>query len=173
MSMSQLHLRLAVTAPVFVPGRSRLGQSRPAEQRPGGASRRSAGVHLAVLAGFLAAGVAVTWPHATYLAGRLPATLDAGDYVWDFWWVAHAVGHFASPWSTGYMAAPLGAQLGYHTLMPLAGIVMLPVTALFGPSASYTLLSVAVPGLLGYATYRVARLWLPSQAGALAAGALF
>ena len=30
-----------------------------------------------------------------------------------------------------------------------------------------------MPGLLGYAMYRAARLWLPSQAGAIAAGAFF
>src|SRR5262249_29818738 len=53
------------------------------------------------------------------------------------------------------------------------GVVMLPVTAAFGPSASYTLLSVLLPGLMGYAMYRVARLWVPSQAGAIAAGAFF
>src|SRR5580698_2994394 len=41
-------------------------------------------VQLAVLAGFVAAGIAVSWPRVTYLAGRLPATRDAGSYVWGF-----------------------------------------------------------------------------------------
>jgi len=50
---------------------------------------------------------------------------------------------------------------------------MLPVTEVFGPSASYTLLSILLPGLMGYAMYRVARLWLPSQIGAIAAGGFF
>ena len=49
----------------------------------------------------------------------------------------------------------------------------MPVTLIFGPSASYNLLSVALPGLFCYAMYRVARLWLPSQTGAIAAGAFF
>ena len=135
----------------------------------GGAGRR----HLVLLACYLAAGIAVTWPRVTYLAGRLPATRDAGGYVWDLWWVARQVSHLASPWSTSYIAAPVGTDLGYHTLMPLLGLLMTPITLAFGPSASYNLLSIACPGLLCYAMYRAARLWIPSQTGAIAAGALF
>jgi hypothetical protein len=128
---------------------------------------------VAVLAGFIAAGIAVSWPRATYLAGRLPATRDAGSYVWGFWWMAHQVEHLGNPWFTRYIDAPAGAQLGLHALMPLPGVLMMPVTIAFGPSASYNLLCIVLPGLMCYAMYRVARLWLPSQAGAIAAGAFF
>ncbi len=128
---------------------------------------------LAVLAAFLAAGVAATWPLATYITGRLPATRDAGIYVWDLWWVAHQLIHLHNPWSTTYMAAPVGLQLAYHTLVPLLGVVMLPVTLAFGPSAAYNLLLIVLPGLSCYAMYRVARLWLPTRTGAIAAGAFF
>jgi hypothetical protein len=137
------------------------------------AARHPVVVHLAVLLGYIAVGVGVTWPHATYLAGKLPYTRDAGSYVWGFWWIAHCVSHLQDPWATKYIAAPVGAPLGMHALMPLVGVVMLPVTFLFGPSASYNLISTLLPGLLAYAMYRVARLWLPSQVGAIAAGAFF
>ena len=113
---------------------------------------------LALLAGYLAAGIAVTWPRVTYLAGSLPAIRDAGAYVWGFWWMARQVTHLGNPWATGYLAAPVGEQLAYHTLMPLPGLLMTPVTLIFGPSASYNLLSIACPGLLCYAMYRAARL---------------
>jgi hypothetical protein len=130
--------------------------------------------HLALLIAYLAAGVAVTWPRATYLAaGRLPDIRDQASYVWDFWWVARQVTHLADPWSTGYMAAPVGVQLGFHALMPLPAVLLLPVTLAFGPSASANLLSIALPGLMCYAMYRLARLWLRSQTAAIAAGALF
>ena len=128
---------------------------------------------LAVLAAYLAAGVAATWPLATYLTGRLPASRDVAVYVWDMWWVAHQIIGLHNPWSTSYLAAPAGLQLGYHTLMPLLGAVMSPVTLAFGPSASYNLLVIAVPGLAAYAMYRVARLWLSTLTGAIAAGAFF
>jgi hypothetical protein len=99
--------------------------------------------HLGVLACYLAAGIAVTWPRATYLSdGKLPATRDAGVYVWDFWWMARQVEHLGNPCFTRSIAAPVGARLGYHALMPLAGVVMMPVTLAFSPSASYNLLSI-------------------------------
>src|SRR5262249_54141559 len=132
------------------------------------------GRHLALLACYTAAGIAVTWPRATWLAeGKLPATRDGGVYVWDFWWMAHAVEHLTHPWVTRSIAGPAGVQLGYHALMPLEGVLMLPVTLLSGPSASYNLLSILVPGLMCYAAYRVARLWLRTQAGAVFTGAFF
>ena len=121
----------------------------------------------------LALGVAVTWPRAAYLAGSLPSTRDAAAYVWGFWWVARQLTHLGNPWATGYLAAPVGTQLAYHTLMPLPGALMTPVTLTFGPSVSYNLLSIACPGLLCYAMYRAARLWLPTGFGAIAAGAFF
>jgi len=126
-----------------------------------------------VLAAFLAAGVAATWPLPSYITGRLPLTRDAAIYVWDLWWVGHQVIHLHNPWSTTYMAAPVGLQLAYHTLVPLLGVVMLPVTLAFGPSAAYNLLLIVLPGLSCYAMYRVARLWLPTRVGAIAAGAFF
>ena len=135
--------------------------------------RHPLAAHLLLLAGYLVTGMAVTWPRVTYLAGRLPSLRDAGGYVWDFWWVARQVSHLSSPWSTRYLAAPVGAGLGYHTLMPLPGLLMTPVTLAFGPSLSYNLLSILCPGLLCYVMYRAARLWLPTQLGAIAAGGFF
>jgi hypothetical protein len=129
--------------------------------------------HLALLAVYLAAGIALTWPRASYLARhRLPKTRDVSGYVWDLWWTAHQVAHLGNPWFTGHMAAPVGIQLGFDTTMPLAGLIMTPVTLAFGPSASFSLLTIVLPGLLCYVMYRAARLWLAAP-GAVAAGALF
>jgi hypothetical protein len=165
-----VHLHLtAVDPPRTTPVRQELAP----RSRIKNIARHRFVVHLVVLLGFIGAGIAATWPHATYLAGKLPDTRDAGSYVWGFWWMAHAVLHWQDPWLTTYIAAPVGTQLGLHALMPLPGVVMMPVTLLFGSSASYTSLSIMLPGLVGYAMYRVARLWLPSQIGSLAAGAFF
>jgi hypothetical protein len=126
-----------------------------------------------LLACYIAAGVAVTWPRASYLAGRLPGNLDQSSYVWDFWWIAHQVTHLGDPWFTTQIAAPAGVQLGFDTLMPLPGLVMTPVTLAFGPSASYNLLAIVVPGLTCYLGYRAARLWLSTPLGQIAAGAFY
>jgi 4-amino-4-deoxy-L-arabinose transferase-like glycosyltransferase len=135
---------------------------------------RPAARHLVLLACYLAAGIALTWPRAAYLVrGQLPESRDVASYVWDLWWVPHQLAHLGNPWFTSQMAAPVGIQLGFDTTMPLAGLVMSPVTLVFGPSASFSLLTIVMPGLLCYVMYRVARLWLRSQPGAIAAGAFF
>jgi hypothetical protein len=129
--------------------------------------------HVGLLLIYLVAGIAATWPRFTYLAdGLLPKTTDATGFVWDYWWVAHQVAHLGNPFTSCYMAAPACIQLGYSTLMPLASIVMTPVTLIFGPSASFTVVSLITPGLLCYAMFRMARLWL-NVPGSIAAGALY
>ncbi len=130
--------------------------------------------HLALFVAYLAVGVVVTWPRPAYLVeGKLPATRDTEQYVWGFWWVAHQVTGLGNPFFTRYMAAPVGIQLGFHTLMPLPGLLLTPVTLAFGPSASLSLLTIVTPGLLCYAMYRAARLWLNAEIGAIVAGAFF
>ncbi len=122
---------------------------------------------------YLAAGVALTWPNATYLTGNsLPAVRDIAGYVWDLWWTAHQIIHLGNPFFTSHMAAPAGTQLGFDTTMPLAGLIMTPVTLAFGPTTSYSLLTLVLPGLACYVMFRAARLWLAAP-GAVAAGALF
>ena len=149
------------------------GQAARTPGRVRAAAARPWAREAAVLIGFLAAGVAATWPLASYLTGKLPVSRDVSIYVWDMWWVAHQTVHLHNPWSTTYLAAPVGLQLGYQTLVPLLGVVMTPVTLAFGPSASYNLLNILAPGLACYAMYRAARLWLPTRVGAIAAGAFF
>ena len=140
-----------------------------------GSVARPVSVHVAVLIGYLGAGIAVNWTRAAYLTGHVVPgdARDTGLFVWDFWWMARSVLHLSNPWFTHYLGAPAGVPLGFHTLMPLPGVLMTPVTIVYGPSFSYNLLSAAAPGLICYAMYRAARLWVPSQTGAIAAGAFF
>jgi hypothetical protein len=110
-----------------------------------------------VLVVFLIGGIAATWPRATYLVdGKVPLDSDQSQYIWNFWWVAKQVSHLGNPWFTNYLAAPVGVRLGYDTLSPLLGVV-----------------AIVTPGLAAYALYRLARLWLPSRTGAIAAGAFY
>jgi hypothetical protein len=134
--------------------------------------RHRAPRQLALLAVYLVAGIAVTWPRVTYITGRLPRTRDVANYVWSLQWLAHQVIHLGNPWFTTQQAAPAGVQLGFDTILPLAGLIMTPVTLVFGPSAAFTVLCAVTPGLACYLMYRAARLWLEAP-GAIAAGALF
>jgi hypothetical protein len=134
----------------------------------------------ALLVSYIFAGMAATWapgPHRRlvgYLVtGVLPESRDTSSYVWGFYWVAHQVTHLSNPWFTSQMAAPVGVELGFHSLVPLPGLLFTPLTLAFGPVLSYNLLVAILPGLLCYAAYRVARLWLRSATGAVAAGAFY
>jgi len=129
--------------------------------------------HIGILLAFIVAGAAATMPLAANLAGRIPAARDPASYVWDFSWVAHQLTHLGNPWFTTAMAAPVGVQLGFHTLMALPGALFTPVTLALGPGVSYNLLVTILPGLLCYAMYRAARLWLRSATGAVAAAVFF
>src|SRR5204862_6005226 len=84
----------------------------PADAPPAPAGRRLASSHparqLGLFTCYLAAGIAVTWPRVTYLAGALPSTRDAAAYVWGFWWVARQGTHLGDPWATTFLAAPVG-----------------------------------------------------------------
>ena len=177
--------RESVTGPVSeagpepAPGPESVAAPPPAAGAPGGPRRWTARLarpwarETALLAVYLAAGVAATWPAAAGLAGRLPRSGDVSSYVWGLWWVAHQVSHLANPWFTSHLAAPVGTQLGFDTLMPLLGVIMAPVTLTAGPVVSYALLTLVLPGLACYAMYRAARLWLPGLAGPVAAGACY
>ena len=165
-----MHSHLTATEP---PQTVSVGQDPVPRRRLRRILRHPLLIHFAVLLAYLGVGIAVTWPHASYLTGRLPNTRDAGSYTWGFWWMARSVMHLSDPWTTTYLAAPIGASLGMHALMPLPSALMTPVTVAFGPAFAYNLLSVLMPGLLAYAMYRLARLWVPSQVGAIAAGAFF
>ena len=148
----------------------------PQEGRPDPGARRgrrrAVAGELTVLAAYLAAGIAVTWPRVATGPGRVPAVRDISSYVWALWWVAHQAVHLANPWFTGSMAAPVGIQLGYDTTMPLLGVLLAPVTLTAGPAAAFWLITIVLPGLLCYVMYRTARLWL-GRPGAIAAGALY
>lgn len=136
------------------------------------ADRHPALRQVIILLGCTALGIVVTWPRVRYLTGRLPNSRDEASYVWDMWWMARQVGHLSNPFTTHQIIAPVGAPLAYHALMPLAGVLMIPVTLTAGPAFSVNLLSVLLPGLLCYAMYRAARLWLPGT-GAFASGVFF
>jgi hypothetical protein len=148
-------------------------QAMTGSARVRGALRGPVARQAGILLCFIAAGVLATIPLAANLAGRIPSARDPASYVWDFYWVAHQVTHLGNPWFTPLMAAPVGVQLGFHTIMPLPGVLLTPVTLALGPAFSYNLLTVILPGLLCYAMYRAARLWLRSATGAVGAGVFF
>ncbi|MEK6277995.1 MAG: hypothetical protein AABM29_08285 [Actinomycetota bacterium] len=139
---------------------------RPRDWRP--AALREA----LVLGGYLTLVVIFTWPAVTKIFSEF-ASLDPTTTAWNFWWVKEQLFSLGNPFATDDIFAPVGTQLGFHTLSPLAGWLLAPLTAAIGAGPTTNLMKLVVPVINCYVTYRLAlRLGLERWA-AFAAGALY
>src|SRR5438105_12292454 len=82
-----------------------------------------------------------------------------GDLKWVVWsveWWPHAVAHGLNPFLPRVLA-PLGLNLGWAASVPGPSLVMAPVTALFGPIATYNALLLLGGPLGAWSTYLLCR----------------
>jgi hypothetical protein len=99
---------------------------------------------------------------------------DADQAAWFFRYDAVAIAHFHLPaLVTTAMNAPQGVNLMWNTPLLLPGILLAPVTLLFGPQASLTILLTA--GFAGSATamFAVLRRWRVGVAAAALGAAVY
>ncbi len=147
--------------------------SLPAER-----ARPVSGRRTVLLAGvyYLLASLAVTlwlWrdPASRMVAGN---PYDTDQFAWFFRYDATAVAHARLPaLVTAAMNAPHGVNVMWNTFMLLPGVLLAPVTLLFGPQASLTVMLTA--GFAGSATamFAVLRRWQVSVAGAALGAAVY
>jgi hypothetical protein len=124
----------------------------------------------------LLAAVALTWrlwaaPASHTIAGN---PNDADLFAWFMRYDATALAHARLPaLVTTAMNAPQGISLMWNTSMLLPGVLLAPVTLLFGPQTSLTVLVTA--GFAGSAAslLHVLRRWGVSTAAAALAGAVY
>jgi len=125
---------------------------------------------------YLLAALAVTlwlWrdPASRTVAGN---PNDADQFAWFFRYDATAIAHLRLPaLVTTAMNAPHGVNAMWNTFMLLPGVLLAPVTLLFGPQSALTLFMTA--GFAGSATamFAVLRRWEASTAAAALGGALY
>lgn len=97
-----------------------------------------------------------------------------GDPQQQMWWLAwtpFAIGHLHNPLLSDYMNYPDGFNLMWQTWMPAAGVLLWPVTAIWGPLVSWNVLLTVSPALGGVFAFFAIRRFVPSAIPA-AAGAL-
>jgi hypothetical protein len=102
--------------------------------------------------------------------GNLP---DAMHYTWWLGWTVHALGHLENPLVTDTMNWPQGVSAMNNTTLLLPGLVLSPVTALFGPLVSLNLQNVLSVPACAVAAWWAARHVGLRPASALAAAATF
>ena len=98
---------------------------------------RKAALALGLDAGLavLLLGPALAHPASVTAGGRQ----DAPYTVWAFAWVARALAHGRSPWVTNHLSWPGGVNLLTNATAMGLGIVLAPVTRIFGPLAAFNL----------------------------------
>lgn len=82
---------------------------------------------------------------------------DPAQQMWLLAWTPSAIADGSSPLFTTYMNYPSGVNLMWNTLMPLAGLVLAPVTWLFGPVLSWNVLLTSGPVLSAWTACLLAR----------------
>ncbi len=121
----------------------------PAPRSPMDRALRGVGFHLAVIAGFTLPAVALWW-HVW--SGHPASTLTCGcgdpaQQVWFTEWPAWAMANLHSLFFTGAVNVPNGANLLSNTSGLLVGVLLAPVTWLFGPVASTNVALTLAPAL--------------------------
>ncbi len=149
-----------------------------ADHRTAGDRDRSASrtATVATLACYLVAAVFVTWrlwadPASNAVAGN-PG--DADLFAWYLRYAATAISHGELPaLVTTALNAPVGINLMWNSSMLLPGVVLAPVTLLFGPQVSLTLLTTAGFAGSAAAMFLVLRRWRVRLLAAALAGAVY
>ncbi|MGH8012990.1 MAG: hypothetical protein ACREQ4_10860 [Candidatus Binataceae bacterium] len=100
-------------------------------------------------------------------------TADPSVYMWSMVWWPHALLNRLNPFITQAVWAPSGFNLTWTTSMPLASLLMAPLTWHFGPVAAYNVLCLLSPALAGWAAFLLCREAGAEYWPALAGGYLF
>jgi hypothetical protein len=120
-----------------------------------------------ILTAYVLVAVVMTWPVAAHLGTHLPG---GGDDVWvhqwTFWWVKESIAKGYNPLYTHLLFYPEGVSLATHNFAWLNIAAWLPLQAVVGSNAAYSLLFIATFALNGFSMFLLARelTGLPSAA---------
>ena len=115
----------------------------------------------------------------TAASWRSPATTwpggccDPQQTIWFIRWAPYALAHHIDPFFTSQLNAPDGVNLMWNTAFVSVGIIVSPITLLFGPVIAYNVLISAAMALGGWFMYFVVRRYTAGTAGPLVAGAVY
>ncbi|GGR92417.1 glycosyl transferase [Micromonospora fulviviridis] len=169
----------AAAADVVADPAARSGRKRTADPAeapgPGRAAARPWRTRMLVVLGYLAGALWVTaraWPDPDgRLLGSRPN--DQGFNEWMLAYAAHAVTHLENPFFTTLQNAPSGVNLMTNVGLQLPGLVLAPVTLLFGAPVAYLLFVTLNLAGTGYAWFHVLSRHLVDSRAAAFVGGLF
>ena len=96
---------------------------------------------------------------------------DPGVFIWFLRWTPFAAGRQISPFFSDYLNHPDGINLMWNTWVPLPGLLVSPLTLVFGPVLSLNVLVTLAFGLSALSAYLAIHRYVPNH-GAAACGGL-
>ncbi len=136
---------------------------------------KAIGFHLGVVALFTVPAI-VLWWHVW--SGHPANTLtcacgDPAQEVWFIAWPAWAIAHLHNPFFSSLVNVPHGANLLSNTSGTLVGVVLAPVTWMFGPVAATNVALTLAPALSAWGCFVAIRPLVTWKWGALPAAFVF
>lgn len=98
---------------------------------------------------------------------------DPQQSMWYLAWTPYALGHGIDPFVTYQLNAPDGVNLMWQAPMIAAGILIAPVTVLFGPVVSYNAADAAAFTFAGWFTFFALRRYTNGLSGPIVGGAIY
>lgn len=114
-----------------------------------------------------------TWAHGATHTVQGGSGSDAGEEIWFLASTPWAILHGVNPLFNGFLAYPHGVNLMDNTLMPLLGVLALPLTVFGGAVLTYNVLMVLAPAASAIAAFFVFRRWCQWDVAAFVGGLIY
>ena len=98
---------------------------------------------------------------------------DSSLFTWFIEWPAYAIAHGLNPFFSTAIGGPTGVNLPANTSVLAIGVVLAPVTWLFGPVASMNVALTLAPALSALAMFVLLRRWVSWAPAAFFGGLLY
>ncbi|MDQ4145346.1 MAG: hypothetical protein M3198_16715 [Actinomycetota bacterium] len=169
---------------ILSPDMAFLEASLPTESNPakGGLriarrlSLRGILAHRRLVALLIFGGLTVLFFHKAWVSPGDHWIGEPGDpplFMWYLRWFPYAIAHGQNPLFTTHMNYPDGVNLMWNTSMPLAGLMLSPLTMTVGPLFTYNVLMTLALALSAWCAYLAIRHFVESDLGAIVGGLLY
>jgi hypothetical protein len=99
--------------------------------------------------------------------------IDPIGFIWFLNWWPWAIAHGLNPFISYYVWYPHGFNMTWATSVPLAALLMWPITWLWGAVVSYNVLSLAAPAVAAWTAFLLARYLTRNTPASFVGGYLF
>ena len=148
-----------------------VGSGRAPRRRGDFARRHAAAIGAPVV--YVLGAIWLYFPLFRHLRSAQMGGPDTSLFTWWLGWTPYAITHGHSPFISTWINAPHGVNAMWNTSVPLLGLVMAPITEIWGPVTSVNLLLILAPAVTAWSGYLGGRLLGLRARSAFLAGFLY